>query len=575
MRIVKTFFLFIVVFILFMTASFPTAAQGGGGGIIIEPNSNSGTDVATLNPILGNDVYSARVYGLMFPNLIGIDPKTGLFAEGARGGLAKSWKYSDNGNTITYTLRQDYKWTDGTPVTATDFIYAYKAIASGKIKSPRSYAVAPITGVESPDPYTLVIHYKTPACNNLNNTNAITPIPAQVFTKEISDDYSKMDKMAFNKAPSVSSGPFKFAELRPGDQVSLEANQDYADKLGDSVKPDGYIYKNVPDVTVALERFLAGDLNLMAEGVAPQNFKDLRDRAAKNQIKTYEQIDNGYEWLAFNLADPKNPQGGLDKDGKPVDQGHHPIFGDARVRKALAMAIDTDGIIKGALFGEGVRIASPGIPSSWAYSADLKPPEFDPTAAKKLLAEAGWVDDGKGGLVAKGAMYAPDGTPLKFDLITGAGDKTVENVGQLIQDQLKKIGVDVNYQVIDFNTAVQKLIGQTFDTALLGWRLAYPDDPDFSFAFNPENDVVGSGFNFVSYNNPKVSDLLNQANNLPGCDTKARAALYQQAQALLAQDQAYVFLYTSKTMWLASANMDGFAPYPSQLLWNVDSWNLK
>lgn len=256
--------------------------------------------MATLNPILGNDVYSQRVYGLMFPNLIGVDPEAGLFAEGARNGLVKTWKYSDEGKTITYTLRQDWKWTDGTPVTAADFVYAYKAINSGKVKSPRSYAVAVIESVESPDPYTLVIHYKTPACNNLNNTNAIVPLPAHVFQKEVGEDYAKIETMAFNKAPTVSRGVFKFAEFRPGDQVSLAANQDFPDKLSDSVKPEGFIYKNVPDVTVALERFLAGEVNLMAESVAPQNFKDLRDRAAKGEIKIFEQLDNGYQWMAFN-----------------------------------------------------------------------------------------------------------------------------------------------------------------------------------------------------------------------------------------------------------------------------------
>src|SRR5262249_21579951 len=153
-----------------------------------------------------------------------------------------------------------------------------------------------------------VVHFKTPACNNNDNANAIVPLPSKVFQAAIGTDYAKMTDMAFNKGPTVSAGPFKFAELRPGDQVSLAANQDYPDKLGASVVPEGYIYKNVPDATVALERFLSGDVNLMTESVAPQNFQDLRDRAAKGDIKVYEQLRNGYEWMAFNTADPKNPR---------------------------------------------------------------------------------------------------------------------------------------------------------------------------------------------------------------------------------------------------------------------------
>jgi peptide/nickel transport system substrate-binding protein len=570
-RSVPISFLLLCVFVL------PLLAQDGGqGGIIIEPNSNAGADVAQMNPLLVNDVYSARVTGLLFPNLIGIDPEAGVFAPGARGGLATDWTISEDGLTYTYTLRDDWAWSDGTPITSADFLYGYNAIASGQTSSPRTYATAVIESVEAPDDHTLVITYKSAACNNLDNTAAISPVPAHIFTAAIGEDYSLMDEMDFNKNPVVTAGPFSFAEFLAGQQVSLIANQAYPDALEGFVSPTGYIYKNVADVNVALEQFLAGEVNLMAEGIAPQNFADLRARAQAGEIQIYESLDNGYEWLAFNLSDPANPVNGVDDSGAPVDQGHHPIFGDVRVRKAIALAVDVDAIIAGAFFGEAVRTNSPAIATSWAYNPDLPAVPYDTEAALAMLAEAGWRDeDGDGILEAHGAMYVEDGTPFHFELITGAGDKTVEAVGQIIQDQLTQIGLDVDYQVIDFNVAVEKLVGQVFDAALLGWRLSYPDDPDFGFAFNAENDVVGGGFNFVSYRNQAVSDLLGQGNNLPGCDTAGRAALYQQAQELLVADQPYVFIYTYKSMWAAASNLDGFAPFPNQLLWNVDSWALR
>jgi len=567
-------------FVLLGVAVMPTLAQDAGqGGIIIDPNANSGTDVATMNPLLNNDVYSAIITGLLFPTLLPIDPDKGIFTPGGRNGLAKDWKISADGMTITYNLRTDEVWSDGTPITAQDFIYSYNAIASGKTSSPRAYAVAPIVKVDAPDDHTLVITYKTPACNNLDNTNAIVPIPSKLLESQIGTDYSKLDTADFNKNPTVSAGPFSFSEFIAGQQVSLQANQKYPDAIDGHVTPTGFIYKNVNDVDVALQQFLAGELNLMdiQAQIAPQNFADLRKRAQNGEIKTYEQLYNGYEWLAFNLSDPKNPVDGVDKDGKPVAQPPHPIFGDVRVRKALAEAVDVDAIIQGALFGEGVRTTSPAISTSWAYNAALKPVPFDVDAAGKALTDAGWIDDDNDPStprVAKGAMYAKDGTPLKFSMITSASDTTVVAVGQILQDQLKKVGADVDFQAIDFNTAVQQLVGQTFDTALLGWNLNYPDDPDFSFAFNPENDKVGAGFNFVSYNNPEVSDLLKQGNNLAGCDTAGRAALYQQAQEKLVADQPYVFLYTRKNMIVASSKMDNFDPRVNQLFWNVDQWAL-
>src|SRR6185295_8368280 len=91
----------------------PTLAQDGGqGGIIIDPNANSGTDVATMNPLLSNDVYSNIVTSLLFPNLLPIDPDKGVFTPGGRNGLAKDWSISDDGLTITYNLRDDYVWSD-------------------------------------------------------------------------------------------------------------------------------------------------------------------------------------------------------------------------------------------------------------------------------------------------------------------------------------------------------------------------------------------------------------------------------------------------------------------------------
>jgi ABC-type transport system substrate-binding protein len=169
-------------------------------------------------------------------------------------------------------------------------------------------------------------------------------------------------------------------------------------------------------------------------------------------------------------------------------------------------------------------------------------------------------------------MYAADGTPLTFTIIVSASETESVATAQILQDLFADVGANAEVEAIDFNTAVQQLVGQVFDTALLGWSLSYPDDPDFGFAFNPENDIVGGGFNFVSYNNPEVSELLDQANNLPGCDPAGRAALYQQAQEKLVADQPYIFLTTQKEMYAAAGNIEGFDPYANQLFWNVDQW---
>src|SRR5690606_658911 len=208
-----------------------------------------------------------------------------------------------------------------------------------------------------------------------------------------------------------------------------------------------------------------------------------------------------------------------------IDQGSHPIFGNVEVRRAIALGIDVESIIDAAGFGEGERMTSFIIPASWAYANDLPPIAYDPDAAAAALEAAGWVDaDGDGVREATADNgYAEEGTPLSFTLYTNEGNTRREAIGTLIQDQLSQIGVQVDFQTIDFNTLLDIMDAQTFDAIILGWRNGYPDDPDATQLFTPASDVVGAGSNFTSWNNEEFTALNNQAKSLPGCDPAERA----------------------------------------------------
>jgi peptide/nickel transport system substrate-binding protein len=573
MRHLRKYLVFGVVLALFSLLVVPSMAQdeGGQGGIIVE--GNLGGDPATFNPIVTNDTSSAQVATFLFPTLVGIDPETTIFTPGAPSSIASDWSVSEDGTVYTFTLRDDWTWSDGTPITSADVVYGFNAVASGETSSPLSYILDFVQNVEATDPQTVVVTFASAACNNINNVAAVPVVPAHILEELTGGEFAALDTLEWNLAPDVTAGPFKYGEFRPSEQVGLVADQNFPDASLGYVNPAGWVYKNIPDENVMLEQFLAGELALNAPPL--ERHAEFRDRVAAGEFQGAEWSSNGYEWIGWNAADPENPQNGLDEEGNVIDQGHHPLFGDPRVRKALAMAVNVDEIIQGAAFGEGTRVNTASIPTSWAYNADLPAIEFDPEGALALLAEAGWVDDDNNPdtpLVAQGALYAEDGTPFEFDMITNAGNVTRESVGTIVQDQLSNIGVQANFQPIDFNVVVEQIVGQTYDAVILGWSNSFPDDPDVSFAFAPQNDVAGAGFNFVSYNNPEVTDLLNQANNLPGCDPEERAALYQQAQAILAEEQPYMFLFAATTQVIAQPNLEGFAPLPNQTRWNIDTW---
>ncbi len=562
----------VVVLVLVFTSTGVNLRAQESGGVIIE--GNFGGDPKNLNPLIGNDTASARVFGFLFPSLIGVDPKSANFAPNVPGGLAEKWDVSKDNLTYTVHLRKNaYKWTDGTSVTAKDYKFSFDAVMSGKIDSYLTGFIGErIASVEAPDDWTVVVKFKEAACTALSDMAGVTPLPAHKFKA----DFSDMKDSAYNTKPDVTAGVFRFKDFRPSEQVTLVANPDYPDAAQGKVKPEGFIYKVVPDQTVLVEQFLAGETNVI-DGPPVSRRADIRAAGDAGKVKAYGFPGNAWDYVGWNLADPGNPQSAYDAKGKPTgaDQGHHPLFGDVRVRRAMALATNVDQIIKTAVFGEGTRMSSSILPTSWAYDKTLKPLPYDPEAAKKLLDEAGFPMGPDGIRAAKGAKYAKDGTPFRFTLYTNEGNSRRKAIGTIMQDNLKQIGVQVDFQTIDFNTLLDKMNSQEYDAFILGWRNGFPDDPDQTQILSSKSDIVGSGDDVTSYANPEFDKIEFDANHVPGCDQKARAALYAKAQKILQDDQPYMFLFVTNGMYASSSNVQGFDPLPSQLYWNVDTWTVK
>ncbi len=170
-------------------------------------------------------------------------------------------------------------------------------------------------------------------------------------------------------------------------------------------------------------------------------------------------------------------------------------------------------------------------------------------------------------------MYAEDRTPLTFKLETNAGNVASESIGVLLQDQWKKAGVQLDFQTIDFNVLLGNLTGQTYDSIMLFWGYSIPDNPnDLRANYDPVNDVVGSGFNVSSYNNPEFNRLMDEAKTLPGCDQAARADLYKQVQSILKEDAPWIWVNSSIVVYAGPSNLVNWRPSPVRVSWNEDAW---
>jgi peptide/nickel transport system substrate-binding protein len=566
----------VMVLLSLLVPSAVMAQEPGSGGPIIE--GNGGTSVGSLNywRCAGSDC--RNVVRWLYPGLTGTDPELQIVAPGDRPGvLATDWTIDDTGLIYTYTLRNDMVWSDGEPVTGWDYQFTYFALKYGAdaIETPYGYVVADMSDVAvSEDGLTLTVTFDTASCQNLTNSSlAILPGHAFGWTPDMGQDFdwSVMVGHEFDTAPTVSAGPFVFSEM-DSERVVLTTNENY---VGGPVIPSGYIYPTVPDQTVMAERFIAGELNYMEN---PQQAKrqEMRDN---DSIQTYDFPGATWDYVLLNLGNPDNPQPGveLDADGNVVydendlpvvvEQEAHPLFGDVRVRRALQMAINTGELLEKAVLGEGTIMAANELPNSWALNPDLAPIGYDPAAASALLAEAGWTpgDDG--------ILVNADGLRFSFELLTNDGNTRRTQAGELMQAQLAEIGIEVDFQAIDFNQMLEIIDAQTFDAIHIAWGNGYPIDPDQTGIFTSDGDVPG-GFNGGSYTNPEIDRLMKEGLNVPGCTAEGRAAVYGQIQEILQADQPYLWLYALNSMYAASASVDGFNPYDNEPFWNAETWTI-
>ena len=613
---------------LIAVLAIPAFAQGGEGDPIV--TSNIGDDPSTFNPILGSDTTSSSIYGRMYPSIVAADPVTLEPAPNVAGGLATGWEYDETGTVLTVTLREDAFWGDGTQITSADYLWAVNAVQSGVTSSPRTsvfYELADGTNVGGTihevtalDDFTVQIRLGNvetddngevivdadgnavliPNCDAINDINDVTPVPAHIYSAAFGDDYGSMDSDPYF-VPESDGGIATFGAwtdpfIEFGVQVSLLADQNYPDTQLGYVAPAEWILQGVEDTTVEFERFLAGDFTTITVSADRQN-----GVRGDERFQFIEYPSNGYTYMGYNLADPSNPQAGRDENGELIDQGIHPIFGDVKVRQAIAYAVNVRDIIgtqpdgdnpaTGILEGNGYPQATNNHPGLSSVDPGVEPYPYEPETAVALLEEAGWVDaDGDGVRECQGCLYAEtvdasyEGSPMEFELLTNAGNNLRERTGETIRAQLAEVGITVNFQTIEFGTLVDELLGQEFDALIIGWQMAIPFNAGSSANsfFGIGNDRPGAGFNYVSYQNEEMQALINQGDTLAAaedgsygaCDTEVRNEIYAEVLRTLWEDQPYLWLYAANTMVATQGNVENFDPLPYNSTWNEDAWTI-
>jgi peptide/nickel transport system substrate-binding protein len=540
----------------------PVSAQPG--LLIVEANLRGETGIGSLNPLLCDNPSCRRITELLFPDLLNVDPYTGLYQEATpERGLALSWDIS--GDTITYRLRQDRVWSDGTAITAYDVFYSYWALASEDFPAPyRQKLTGEVRAAAPLDDYTIAFVMNEPGCDAADLTN-IPVLPAHVYEPDFAQsvqyrgrdivpwfddlperDFSHITTHPANYEPQVTGGVFEFAERRYNEYIRL-------------ITPDGqqaFNYINIPEGTNRADMFLRGEINLL---VNPPYERREDIRAGENVNLVQLPSEFSYS-VVLNLADREDPQPAFDDEGNPVDQGQHPVFGDIRVRRALQMATDVQALIDATTEGDGTILASSQSPFSWAYHSELAPIPYDPIGAGRLLDEAGWKDVNRDGVrECVDCTTATPGRNLEFELLFpdtyGEGIVPTGELVSILSQQWAMIGV---YPY----TYPGDLQGQSFDSYLRVMPDNYYVPFDQRDLFSRASDtLLPGGRNLGSYFNPNFERLLNEANTVEDCAVEPRRELYHEMQAVLQEDQPAVWLFSPDDLIAWRGDIDQFQPF--------------
>lgn len=494
-------------------------------GVLAENIKKGGTiilgaigDAEVINDILGTTDSASDYADLVYEPVLTLDP---ISIEPIPGPITESFEGSEDGLVWTFYLKKGVNFSDGHELTAEDIKYTYEIITDPNTNTVRGYVMEPVESIKIINDYTVQFTLKYAYPDFLTGTMTFGILPAHLY------EGTDINTNPHNQDP-VGTGPFVLTEWLHDDHATFTAREDYH---GGRPHLDKVIYKVVANQSALLAAAEAGDIDSAA--VPPAEVARIEKDAAKKDLKLWTRWDFGYTYVGFNLADP--------------------MFEDVRVRQALGMAIYKPAIIKVAYYGQGKPATSNVVPGiQWAYNEDIADYEYNVEKAKKLLAEAGWVDTDGDGILDK------DGKPFTFSFITNKGNTAREKTLQLVSTFWKKIGVNAEIDALTWTTFItERVLARNFQAIILGWTGMGPDPDDYALFHSSQ---IEDGYNFVSYVNPEVDELLVQGRTT--MDIETRQPIYDKIQELIHDDYPYIFLMYTKANTVYRDNIRGLIPSP-------------
>ena len=495
-------------------------------------NVQRGPSPETIDPALNSASDGSNMIIHAFEGLLKFDQNNDIV-----GGLAESWEQSEDGLTWTFHLRPDLKWSDGSALTANDFVYSWKRVADPNTAAPYGYDLLNIVAgyeeasqgdidalqVEAPDDNTFVVHLSSP-CVYFDKIAAFAVmVPVQQATIEAAGD-----SWATDPATYITDGPYYMTEFTDGSQIVFEKNPYYWD--AEHITFDKIVWHLIEDANTSYTAYNQGELDIIKD-VPTEEIPTLEG----NEEFHVEPLMGTY-YVTFNTQ--KAP------------------FDDAKVREALSLAIDrkyvAETIMQGTyspatnFVGAGVSDAAEGssyedvTKEKYGDHFDIENYDANLEKAKELLAEAGYPNG--------------EGFPA-FDYLTNDSGYH-KAVAEYLQSAWSELGLTMNVNIQEWKTVTADRRSGNFDVARNGWVYDWDDPSNMINLLETTN-----GNNDGKYSSAEFDKLIDDARNTT--DVNEHYDLLHQAEQVLLKDAAMAPIAYYNEFWLQKPNLKGtwHSPY--------------
>lgn len=508
------------------------------------------SEPGNLNPLIFPTTYDTNIQELVFASLI--RPQEDLSFEPD---LAESWEVSEDARTLTFTLRENLVWHDGTPLTADDVAFTFSSLAHPDYAGGRFAEISvlegaeayrageadEVTGIEVVDERTVSFTTTEPFAPFLPVIGGIFILPEHVYGEVPVGGWQEDPS---NREP-LGSGPFVFDEYRPGEFVSVSAFDDYWEG-----RPclDRLIVR-FGDQNTLLAALLGGEIDAAP---VPIDGADSVEQEPELELQVVDTLT--FQYIGTNLRGP--------------------ILGDPAVRRAIAHGVNRQAMVDGLLQGYGATLDTVFPTNHWSYPDDVAGIEYDPEEAARLLDEAGWT-------LADG-VRTKDGETLSLRLFVPTGNQVRERTAPIIQANLRSLGIEVEIRTMDFATLVTYLLPEEdgtprevrpddFDLFLLGFGIER--DPDEYLSYLTAEGMPPNGYNFIGVDDAEVAQAMEEGRVT--MDQDERAEIYREVGRLMRESLAWIPLYQAQDLYGVNERLVGFEPDVRGVNVNVARWSLR